>query len=56
MQIIKQHNIKVAYLKQNSPSCGYGEVYNGKFENKKIIRNGIFAEKIKDLGIKIINI
>ena len=46
----------MAYLKQNSPSCGYGEGYNGKFENKKIIRNGIFAEKIKDLGIKIINI
>lgn len=56
IKIVKQHNIKVAYLKQNSPSCGFGKVYDGQFQNKKIIGNGIFAEELKELGIKIIAI
>lgn len=56
IELVKKHKIEIAYLKQNSPSCGYGKVYNGKFQGEKIDGNGIFAEKLKELGIKIIAI
>ena len=56
IELVKKHKIEIAYLKQNSPSCGYGKVYDGKFRGKIIEGNGIFAERLKKLGIKIIGI
>lgn len=56
IQLVKKHKIEIAYLKQNSPSCGYGKVYDGNFCGKIIKGNGIFAEMLKKLGIKIIGI
>ena len=46
INITKKNNVKMAVLKQKSPSCGYGKVYNGEFSGKIIEGNGILAEEL----------
>ena len=46
IHITKKNNAKMAVLKQKSPSCGYGKVYNGEFSGKIIEGNGILAEEL----------
>lgn len=40
-----------AILKQNSPSCGCGRVYDGTFSGRKIVGDGIAAARLKADGI-----
>lgn len=54
IHITKKNNVKMAVLKQKSPSCGYGKVYNGEFSGKIIEGNGILAEELLKMGIEII--
>lgn len=54
IHIAKKNNVKKALLKQKSPSCGYGMVYNGEFSGKITIGNGILAEELLKIGIEII--
>lgn len=42
-----------AILKANSPSCGKGKVYDGTFSGTLIDGNGILAELLIQLGIKV---
>lgn len=42
-----------AILKANSPSCGYGQIYDGSFQGKLIQGNGIAAEMLAKRGVKI---
>ena len=51
INITKKNNVKMAVLKQKSPSCGYGKVYNGEFSGKIIEGNGILAEELLKMGI-----
>ena len=55
LDIIKKENIKVAILKKNSPSCGYGYIYDGTFSHKLIKGNGITADLLNKEGIIILN-
>ena len=47
--------IKVAILKENSPSCGVHEIYDGSFTAKLIPGSGITASYLKRKGIRVIN-
>ncbi len=47
--------IDIAILKDGSPSCGVHEVYNGKFENKKIKGKGITTAYLMSKGIRVIS-
>ncbi len=47
-------NIKEAILKQKSPSCGCGKIYDGTFSNKLIKGDGVTAALLKKNGIKVI--
>lgn len=47
--------IKLAILKEDSPSCGVHFIHNGKFDGKKIEGQGITTKKLLSLGIKIIS-
>jgi len=42
-----------AVLKQQSPSCGFGKVYDGTHSGKIVAGNGITAQLLLDNGIKI---
>lgn len=40
--------IEGAILKENSPSCGFGKIHNGKFDGGYVEGNGIFVELLLD--------
>ena len=52
----KKYNVKKALLKLKSPSCGYGEIYDGTFSHTLVDGNGVTAELLEDNGIEIIGI
>lgn len=53
--VAKALNCKTVILKANSPSCGYGKIYDGSFTGKYRKGNGFTAEKLFDLNISILN-
>lgn len=53
LYIAKVYKCKTAILKSNSPSCGYGAVYDGTFNGKLINGNGICVEMLINDGIEI---
>lgn len=48
------YDCKVAILKERSPSCGYGYIYDGSFSHKLKEGNGVCADLLFKNGIKII--
>ena len=54
LEFCKNNNVRRAYLKQNSPTCGFGKIYDGSFSGKLIEGNGIFAELLIAAGIDVI--
>lgn len=55
LELAKKLNIKKAILKSKSPTCGYGQIYNGNFEKKLIDGNGILTQMLLDNDIEVIN-
>lgn len=55
LNICKYLQIKVAVLKENSPSCGTHNIYDGSFQNKKIRGKGITAKLLENNGVKVIS-
>ncbi|RVU54549.1 DUF523 domain-containing protein [Anaerosphaera multitolerans] len=53
LEILKFLNIKAALLKQRSPSCGKGKIYDGSFTGKLIDGDGVTAKCLKSNGIKV---
>lgn len=53
--IAKKNGVKKAILKANSPSCGFGKVYDGSFSGTLVVGNGITAELLSRNGIEILN-
>ena len=54
--LAKKYDVKKALLKLRSPSCGYGQVYDGTFSHTLINKNGITAQLFLENGIEIITI
>ena len=50
----REEHIDGAILKANSPSCGYGQIYDGTFSGKLKAGNGIFAQILENDNIAII--
>lgn len=50
-----KYKIKLAILKEKSPSCGVYKIYDGSFSNKLIDGQGITAKKLIENGVKVIN-
>lgn len=44
---------RCALLKQRSPSCGSGQIYDGSFTGTVISGSGVTAELLMDKGIKV---
>ena len=55
LNICKYLSIKIAILKESSPSCGVHEIHDGSFQNKKIKGEGITTSLLKKNGIRVIN-
>ncbi len=53
LSIMKLQNIDTAILKQKSPSCGVGKIYDGSFSGIIIEGNGVTAQLLIDNNIKV---
>ena len=53
--IARENNVKYALFKENSPSCGVHNIYDGNFTNKKIPGEGITTQELKKQGIIVFN-
>lgn len=47
------HGVRFAMLKERSPSCGCGYIYDGSFSGRIIPGNGVTAELLAQNGIRI---
>ena len=48
------NNVKLAILKEKSPSCGVKQIYNGEFNGTKVDGSGVFARLLKENGIEVL--
>lgn len=55
LKIAKLFDIKEAILKQRSPSCGSGQVYDGSFTGQITKGDGVTTALLKKNGIKVIS-
>ena len=55
LRIMKFLNCKHAILKERSPSCGSGKIYDGTFSRKVIDGSGFTASLLMKNGIKVAN-
>jgi len=55
LKIAKLFGIKEAILKQRSPSCGCGQIYDGTFTGTIIEGDGVTASLLKKQGIKVVS-
>lgn len=54
LRIAKLYDCKVAVLKERSPSCGSGQIYDGSFQGVLTNGDGVTAELLKQHGICVI--
>ncbi len=54
LRLAQLSNCKRAILKQRSPSCGFGKIYDGSHNGTIIEGNGITAQLLSDHGIHIL--
>lgn len=55
LDIVNKYNIKIAILKDGSPSCGNSLIYDGTFSGNKINGFGVTAKELSKLGVRIYN-
>lgn len=53
LRIAKLYGCQVAVLKERSPSCGCGRIYDGTFSGKLADGDGVTAELLRREGIKV---
>ncbi|MFA9377781.1 MAG: DUF523 domain-containing protein [Lachnotalea sp.] len=54
LKLAKILDCNYAILKERSPSCGYGVIYNGKFSGELIDGNGVLGTRLTENGICVI--
>lgn len=52
-KLCEQFNCTKALLKERSPSCGSGEIYDGTFSGKLVTGDGVAAEYLKKRGVTV---
>ena len=55
LKIAQLYDINEAILKQRSPSCGLGQIYDGTFSKNLISGDGVTTALLKNIGIKVIS-
>ncbi|MEK4760895.1 DUF523 domain-containing protein [Viridibacillus sp. FSL E2-0187] len=52
---VQELNATMIVLKEYSPSCGSSMIYNGQFENEKIVGNGVTTALLRRNGLQVIS-
>lgn len=53
LEAARREGAAAAVLKERSPSCGSGEIYDGSFTGARIAGDGVTAELLKANGIAV---
>jgi uncharacterized protein YbbK (DUF523 family) len=53
LELVQQHDIRIAVLKANSPSCGNLLTYDGTFSGVKITGEGVTAALLRRHGVRV---
>ena len=53
LDLYRREGCVAAVLKERSPSCGSGEIYDGTFTGSLVSGGGVTAELLKKNGIKV---
>lgn len=53
LTMVRMHHIKMAILKDHSPSCGVSHIYNGKFSGKLKAGKGVTTVLLEENGVKV---
>lgn len=54
LRLAKLYGCRMAVLKERSPSCGYGEIYDGSFSGLLTEGSGTTAELLVRNGIRVV--
>ena len=55
LRIAEIYGCECAILKERSPSCGFGQIYDGTFSNTLTEGMGKTAEKLAQAGLRILS-
>lgn len=55
LALVTQHDIRIAVLKANSPSCGNLLTYDGTFSGVKVSGEGVTAALLSRHGVRVFN-
>lgn len=53
LDLVQKHDIRIAVLKANSPSCGNLLTYDGTFSGVKVSGEGVTAALLKRHGVQV---
>ncbi|SFX41126.1 MULTISPECIES: DUF523 domain-containing protein [unclassified Pseudomonas] len=53
LERVREHGIRIAVLKANSPSCGNRLTYDGTFSGVKVTGEGVTAALLKRHGVQV---
>ena len=53
LTIAEKQGCRKALLKERSPSCGSGEIYDGSFRGRLVPGWGVAAEALREAGIRV---
>ena len=53
LKLCLDRGIRIAVLKENSPSCGSGFIYDGSFEGRLKEGRGVTAELLLNNGVDV---
>lgn len=54
LRLCRLYHCNTAILKEKSPSCGHGRIYDGTFTRTLVNGNGVTAERLIKAGITVI--
>jgi uncharacterized protein YbbK (DUF523 family) len=54
LRLAQLYDCKYAILKERSPSCGHGRIYDGTFSGRLIDGSGVCAQRLSEAGITVL--
>jgi uncharacterized protein YbbK (DUF523 family) len=53
LQVCTANGVRIAVLKDGSPSCGSRWVYDGSFSGRRVAGTGVSAARLREAGIEV---
>lgn len=53
LEVVRRFDLRLALLKQRSPSCGSKEIYDGSFSGRLVAGEGLTAALLRANGVEV---